>query len=357
MSSVFEEPEGGRMFTQSKGNPNADNSVLDVDDTTCTTATNQLYQTDDDRQSFLHAQQQITQELAYLRNQNIILNMQLQQHGNYSQSQHQYLPSQSSFLFQQHQQQQYEQDYFQLQFQSQLPLSQNFHQPHLNGEAAAVTSAVEGGQQQQQPLSRLRKRKASPESKEASVPSKRSTLDNLAAAALIAVRSSAPRSSSRTTSSSPKSSSPKSIPPPIQKRVRWTPEEDASLSALLTQHGGSWTLVASKIVMGRRFNKQCHDRWQTIDPKYERGEWSEVEKTSLVELAEKYGIGKWHIICEELEVPSPEAGGSGKPRNAKQCRMQWFNHQEGRNNKRDRKGGEKADKKRLEEEEDSEEEW
>jgi hypothetical protein len=370
------------MFAQSKGSANANSAFLDAG--APTTATDQLKQLHVHHQSRIQSQQQIHQELAYL-NKRLLNNLEQQHHlvarppliamphnfsnfqGNFSPVQQQYLLSQHSVLFQQQQQQsqqqqsqqqqQHEQEYFRQEFQSQLPLSQNFQQPHINAKAA-FPSTVEGGQcqrQQQQPQRRLGKRKVSLEDED-SEDSQQSTLDNLAAAAATAVRSRAPPSSS--TSPSFKCSRPKDTPTYPQKRIQWTSEEDASLSALITKHGTIWTIIERELVMGRRSNKQCHDRWQSIDPKYERGEWSEVEKASLLELVEKYGIGRWSIICGELEVPDVNAGGSGKKRNSKQCRMQWYNHQENKNNKRSRREGVKAAKKRLvKEEEDSDEEW
>jgi hypothetical protein len=258
----------------------------------------------------------------------------------------------------QQQLEQYGQEYF----QPQLPLSQNFQQPYFNVDGGGQQQQHQQQQQQQHQQQQLpRKRKASFESSdsESSTSSQQSTLDSLAAVAATAVRSLPPpsRSSSSSSSSSiPSSTSSttskrgRSKPPPSlhpQKRIQWTAEEDLSLSTLILRHGPIWTLIERHLVGGRRSNKQCHDRWQSIDPKYERGEWTVIEKQSLLYLVEKYGVGRWRVICQELERVPPE----GKPRNAKQCRMQWYNHQEDKNQKRVKREGVKAAKKRLEQEE------
>jgi hypothetical protein len=91
--------------------------------------------------------------------------------------------------------------------------------------------------------------------------------------------------------------------------------EDASLTTLVHEHGAStWTLIASKLEGGKRNDLQCCNRWKAIDPSKSTGRFSVVEDASLTKLVEEHGASAWTLIASKLE---------GGKRNDKQCRDRW----------------------------------
>ena len=100
------------------------------------------------------------------------------------------------------------------------------------------------------------------------------------------------------------------------KLVRWSEEEDRSLTALVAEHGtSSWAMISSLLAGGTRNGKQCHQRWtKALDPSVTKGEWSEDEDTSLTALVAEHGTSSWAMISSQL------AGGT---RTDAQCRIRW----------------------------------
>jgi hypothetical protein len=100
-----------------------------------------------------------------------------------------------------------------------------------------------------------------------------------------------------------------------QPVVRWTADEDASLIKLVHEHGTSeWVLIASKLAGGRRNNNQCLIRWKFIDPSVTPGKFSSAEDASLTKLVHEHGTSAWTLVATKLE---------GGKRNDRQCRNRW----------------------------------
>jgi myb proto-oncogene protein len=97
---------------------------------------------------------------------------------------------------------------------------------------------------------------------------------------------------------------------------RWTPAEDAQLSAAIAKHGArNWKGVAA-MVPGRS-HAQCLQRWaKVLKPGLRKGQWTNEEDTALLSLVQSGWAGSnWSMIAGEI------AG-----RTSKQCRERWFHH-------------------------------
>jgi len=103
---------------------------------------------------------------------------------------------------------------------------------------------------------------------------------------------------------------------PKRALVAWTPEEDNNLVKLHKLFGNQWTTIAKHLRGTRNFN-DCRKRYESaLDPTRSKGDWSEEEDASLKALVAEHGNDKWAVIAKEL------AGGN---RTSKQCRIRWMN--------------------------------
>jgi hypothetical protein len=98
-----------------------------------------------------------------------------------------------------------------------------------------------------------------------------------------------------------------------QSVVRWTADEDVSLIKLVHEHDKQWTLIASKLEGGRRNDRQCFNRWKTIDPSITKGSFSATEDAILTTLVHEHGK-QWTLIASKLE---------GGRRSDQQCKKRW----------------------------------
>jgi hypothetical protein len=77
---------------------------------------------------------------------------------------------------------------------------------------------------------------------------------------------------------------------------KWTPEEDAKLTAAVTKIGKDWVPVAA-MVPGRT-NEQCRYRWtKTLDPDINTGKWSGEEDENLTDAVHKLGSNDWAQVA------------------------------------------------------------
>nr|XP_028570775.1 snRNA-activating protein complex subunit 4 [Podarcis muralis]XP_028570777.1 snRNA-activating protein complex subunit 4 [Podarcis muralis]XP_028570778.1 snRNA-activating protein complex subunit 4 [Podarcis muralis] len=99
---------------------------------------------------------------------------------------------------------------------------------------------------------------------------------------------------------------------PNLKRGAWTPEEDAVLLKAVAKYGAQdWYKIRME-VPGRN-DIQCRDRYlHALHCDIKKGKWSEEEEMKLIELTEKYGVGRWAKIASEL----PHRSGT-------QCLSKW----------------------------------
>jgi hypothetical protein len=100
---------------------------------------------------------------------------------------------------------------------------------------------------------------------------------------------------------------------PTLSKDKFSAKEDASLLKLVAEHGTSWNVVASKLVGSRRSSQQCYNRFRSIDPSLEKGDWSKKEDASLKELVGINGKA-WTMIARRLVE---------RRRNAEQCFQRW----------------------------------
>jgi hypothetical protein len=97
---------------------------------------------------------------------------------------------------------------------------------------------------------------------------------------------------------------------------KWTPEEDAKLTEVVTELGcKSWVLVAE--LVPRRTNTQCRLRWfnRSGPDMINRGKWSLEEDAKLTEAVKKHGVYNWYAVA--ARVP-------GRIHN--QCRHRWVSY-------------------------------
>ncbi|XP_047126690.1 uncharacterized protein LOC105845985 isoform X1 [Hydra vulgaris] len=91
----------------------------------------------------------------------------------------------------------------------------------------------------------------------------------------------------------------KSINPSI-KRGKWSVEEDNNLIEAVKKHGlGNWKEV--KLHVPGRTDAQCRERYvSSLDPQIKFGDFTPEEDKKIIELVEKYGVGKWSTIAKEM---------------------------------------------------------
>jgi hypothetical protein len=103
--------------------------------------------------------------------------------------------------------------------------------------------------------------------------------------------------------------------PQIHRRrpERWTPEEDARLSAAVETNGiNNWQIIAT-LVGGGRTKAQCSQRWaRCLDPRIDKSNWCSEEEAKLLTLVGLHGNKSWTKIAQEM--------GS---RSDVQCRFRW----------------------------------
>jgi hypothetical protein len=99
------------------------------------------------------------------------------------------------------------------------------------------------------------------------------------------------------------------------KRVRWTKEEDARLSRLLTPDTPpNWTEIFSHFP--GKSPQQVTERWEKVlDPNLVKGSWRREEDATIIEFVRTHGCGDWSKLSELLPG-----------RIGKQCRERWRNH-------------------------------
>ncbi|XP_060897386.1 v-myb avian myeloblastosis viral oncogene homolog-like 2b isoform X2 [Labrus mixtus] len=98
-------------------------------------------------------------------------------------------------------------------------------------------------------------------------------------------------------------------------KVKWTPEEDDQLKALVQKLGPTdWKYIASYIP--NHSEHQCQHRWfKILDPELVKGPWTKEEDEKVIELVNQYGNKQWAMVAKHL-----------KGRLGKQCRERWHNH-------------------------------
>ncbi|XP_034542697.1 v-myb avian myeloblastosis viral oncogene homolog-like 2b [Notolabrus celidotus] len=98
-------------------------------------------------------------------------------------------------------------------------------------------------------------------------------------------------------------------------KVKWTPEEDDKLKALVQRLGTTdWKHVANYIPS--HTEHQCQHRWfKVLDPELVKGPWTKEEDEKVIELVNLYGNKQWALVAKHL-----------KGRLGKQCRERWHNH-------------------------------
>ncbi|KAJ7308472.1 hypothetical protein JRQ81_009023 [Phrynocephalus forsythii] len=99
---------------------------------------------------------------------------------------------------------------------------------------------------------------------------------------------------------------------PSLRRGSWTPAEDALLLKAVAKHGErDWYKIREEVP--GRSDVQCRYRYlQSLHQDIKKGKWSPEEEMKLVELTEKYGVGRWAKIASEL----PHRSGG-------QCLSKW----------------------------------
>ena len=107
----------------------------------------------------------------------------------------------------------------------------------------------------------------------------------------------------------------------VKERVPWTAEEDARLIALVKSLPAKQWMLIAKLHGGKTKTKRHHNdvrkRWTTVlDPSLTKGEWSKEEDESLIALVAKHGADKfWNTKIQEELV--------GGNRTGAQCKMRW----------------------------------
>jgi len=85
------------------------------------------------------------------------------------------------------------------------------------------------------------------------------------------------------------------------------------LSMLVEKWGTKWQKIATELEGNDRSGDECSDRWKAIDPKLNKGAFSEEEDASLRDLVQRFGR-QWKIIAEQLV---------GRGRSDNQCKGRW----------------------------------
>lgn len=101
----------------------------------------------------------------------------------------------------------------------------------------------------------------------------------------------------------------------VQKKGKWTPEEDELLYHFVPMYNEkNWHKICQHVP--GRTSVQCLHRWTKIlKPGLVKGMWTPEEDEALAQWVEDNGAQKWSQCALNIE------GRSGK-----QCRDRWFNH-------------------------------
>ncbi|KAB0356051.1 hypothetical protein FD754_000207 [Muntiacus muntjak] len=88
----------------------------------------------------------------------------------------------------------------------------------------------------------------------------------------------------------------KSLDPGLKKGL-WAPEEDAKLLQAVAKYGEQDWFKIREEVPGRS-DAQCRDRYlRRLHFSLKKGRWNPKEVEKLIELIEKYGVGKFLFLC------------------------------------------------------------
>lgn len=107
-------------------------------------------------------------------------------------------------------------------------------------------------------------------------------------------------------------------PKPSKRRAsmgKWTEHEDEQLRQAVKQNcAKNWKKIATSLP--GRSDVQCLHRWQKVlKPGLIKGPWTPEEDATVVALVKVHGQKKWSFIARQL-----------KGRLGKQCRERWYNH-------------------------------
>lgn len=101
----------------------------------------------------------------------------------------------------------------------------------------------------------------------------------------------------------------------VDKKGKWTTEEDENLKFLVSNFGKNDWKKISTLLPGRS-EAQCMSRWNNSqDPAIVKGYWTAEEDEQIIDLVAKYGTKCWSVIAQHLHG-----------RVGKQCRERWVNH-------------------------------
>ncbi|KAM4662649.1 snRNA-activating protein complex subunit 4 isoform 2-T2 [Discoglossus pictus] len=91
----------------------------------------------------------------------------------------------------------------------------------------------------------------------------------------------------------------KSLDPNLKKGY-WSKSEDELLLKAISKHGErNWYKI--RLEVPGRTDMQCRERYiKGLHADLKKGKWSTEEKQKLVDLVEKYGVGRWTKIASEL---------------------------------------------------------
>ena len=85
----------------------------------------------------------------------------------------------------------------------------------------------------------------------------------------------------------------------VKRKGNWSEKEDHLLLEWVEVHGpNKWTECARRIE--GRCGKQCRERWMnTLDPRVKRGNWEELEQTSIFEQMQ-LNWTSWAVVAKAL---------------------------------------------------------
>ncbi|OHT12945.1 Myb-like DNA-binding domain containing protein [Tritrichomonas foetus] len=102
---------------------------------------------------------------------------------------------------------------------------------------------------------------------------------------------------------------------PVKKsHTRWSPADDASLTAILSNtNEPNWDQIALKFP--GKTQQQVADRWnKVLNPELVKGSWSPEEDAFIIQWVQEHGARNWSTLAANLPG-----------RLGKQCRERWVN--------------------------------